>query len=76
MNSSFSQTFSFLSIVYRYIIQDTVEMKIDKIRSERQSQECEEDEESSSMKKKKKCLSAGGVDGGFDEMELKDLLNG
>jgi hypothetical protein len=51
-------------------------MKIDKIRSERQSQECEEDEESSSTKKKNKCLSAGGVDGGFDEMELKDLLNG
>ena len=50
-------------------------MKIDKIRSERQSQEYEEDRESSPTKKKK-CLSAGGVDGGFDEIELKDLLNG
>jgi hypothetical protein len=49
-------------------------MKIDKIRSERQSQEYEEDKESSPTKKK--CLSAGGVDGGFDEIELKDLLNG
>lgn len=51
-------------------------MKIDKIRSDRQSQEYEEDKESSPTKKKKKCLSAGGVDGGFDEIELKDLLNG
>lgn len=60
---------------YRYIIQDTVEIKIDKIRSERQIQECTEDEEPSSQKKQKS-LSAGGVDGGFDEIELKDLLNG
>lgn len=52
-----------------------MEIKIDKIRSERQIQECTEDEEPSSQKKQKS-LSAGGVDGGFDEIELKDLLNG
>lgn len=67
-------TFYTLIALYRYIIDDTVEVKIDRLRSERQSHEGEDEE--LDHPKSNKCLSAGGVDGGFDELELKDLLSG
>jgi len=57
--------------IHRYVIKDTIEIKIDRLRAERQSREGEEEE---TAKKAKETLRAGGLDGGFNETELQDLL--
>lgn len=57
--------------IHRYIIEDTIEVNIDKLRVERK---CHDGEEEDFTMKKKQTLSAGGLDGGFDENELKTLL--
>mmetsp|Transcript_26016 Transcript_26016/g.60387 ORF Transcript_26016/g.60387 Transcript_26016/m.60387 type:complete len:147 (-) Transcript_26016:57-497(-) len=57
--------------VHRYLIQDTIEMKIDKIRMERQEDQLED---SILESKRKHDVSAGGIDGGFSEKEIQDIL--
>mmetsp|Transcript_1662 Transcript_1662/g.3040 ORF Transcript_1662/g.3040 Transcript_1662/m.3040 type:complete len:98 (-) Transcript_1662:13-306(-) len=57
--------------IHRYIIEDTIEVNIDRLRVERQ---CHDGEEEDFAMKKNQTLSAGGLDGGFDENELKTLL--
>jgi hypothetical protein len=53
------------------LIDQTIEMKIDKLRMDHQEDQLED-----SMSSGKQCLiSAGGIDGGFrSEEELMDLL--
>jgi SNF2 family DNA or RNA helicase len=58
------------TFVHRYLIQDTVEEKIDKLRMERQEIHFEDD----LREQKKHCIKGGGIDGGFDELELRQLF--
>jgi hypothetical protein len=58
------------TFVHRYLIQDTVEEKIDKLRMERQEIHFEND----LREQKKHCIKGGGIDGGFDELELRQLF--
>ncbi len=60
--------------VHRYIVEGTIEEKIDKIRAERQSHDGEEEEDARMNKNHHETLQAGGVDGGFNETELQELL--
>eukprot|EP00978_Attheya_sp_CCMP212_P022650 scaffold67905_cov34-Attheya_sp.AAC.1 len=53
-----------------YIVEDTIEMKIDKLRMERQENHFEDDVEEQA----KHGMKAGGIDGGLSEAELRDLL--
>jgi SNF2 family DNA or RNA helicase len=59
------------TFIHRYIIEDTIEVKIDRLRAERQSHDGEEEDIESS---KNDILRAGGLDGGFHENELQELL--
>lgn len=56
--------------VHRYIIKDTIEEKIDKLRMERQNQLDKE-----IVKERNSQINAGGIDGGFNANELKEILN-
>ena len=56
--------------VHRYIIKDTIEEKIDKLRMERQNQLDKEIVEERNGE-----INADGIDGGFDTNELKEILN-
>ena len=58
--------------VHRYIVADTVEEKIDAIRMERQENHFEDD----LQEQKKHSIKGGGIDGGFDMSELKQLFAG
>jgi E3 ubiquitin-protein ligase SHPRH len=57
--------------VHRYLIEGTIEVKIDNIRVEREEDQLED---SISETKKEHDISAGGIDGGFTEAELQDIL--
>lgn len=56
--------------VHRYIVEDTVEVKIDAIRMERQENHFEDD----LQEQKKHSIKGGGIDGGFDISELEQLF--
>lgn len=59
--------------VHRYLIEDTIEMKIDKLRAEHQEEDQLED--SINESKKPGTIRAGGIDGGFrSEQELLSVL--
>lgn len=59
--------------VHRYLMKNTIEMKIDKLREEHQQDE-EAIEESLNVGRKA-AINAGGIDGGFgSEQEVMDLL--
>ena len=60
------------TFIHRYIIEDTIEVKIDKLRAERQSHDGEEEEMSDN--KNSEILRAGGLDGGFNKIVLEELL--
>jgi len=60
--------------IHRYIIEDTIEVKIDRLRAERQSHDGEEEEEDAIKANSETTLRAGGLDGGFNENELQELL--
>ena len=62
---------SYKTYVHRYIVQDTVEVSIDKLRMERQITHYEND----IHEQKKHPIQAGGIDGGFSRGELEDLLH-
>jgi SNF2 family DNA or RNA helicase len=58
--------------VWRYLIKDTIEIKIDKIRMEHQEDQLED----AISEGRKLCIKAGGIDGGFrSQEELMDILN-
>jgi len=59
------------TFIHRYIIKDTIEVKIDRLRGERQIHEGEAEE---THDKESTILRAGGLDGGFNENELQELL--
>jgi SNF2 family DNA or RNA helicase len=59
--------------IHRYIIEDTIEVKIDRLRAERQSHDGEEEEDAIKANSET-TLRAGGLDGGFNENELQELL--
>ncbi len=59
------------TFVHRYLIKETIEEKINRIRIFRQVHEPDE----ASRRRSDYMISAGGVDGGFDVDELKDLLS-
>jgi len=57
--------------VHRYLIEGTIEVKIDKLRVEHQEDQLED----SINEAKKSTIRAGGVDGGFrSQEELLDIL--
>ena len=57
--------------VWRYIVQDSVEVKIDKLRTEHQEDQLED----LISDGKKSMIKAGGIDGGFQsQQELLDIL--
>ena len=59
------------TVVHRYLIEGTIEMKIDQLRM---SHSAEEVEDSLSVVKRSR-INAGGIDGGFaSPSELLDLL--
>ena len=60
--------------VHRYIIEDTIEIKIDKLRMERQENPIEDSIIKNDKKKITNTISAGGLDGSFSQNELRDLL--
>jgi len=60
------------TFIHRYIIEGTIEVKIDRLREERQSHEG--DEEETTENKGGGMLRAGGLDGGFNGTELQNLL--
>ena len=57
--------------VHRYIIENTIETKIDKLRMDRQENNFEDD----LKEQKKHDIKAGGIDGGFDLSELHQLFS-
>jgi len=57
------------TFVHRFIIKNTVEEKIDKLRIFRQEQAMDDD-----FDERRRTVRAGGFDGGFDQEELQDLL--
>ena len=58
--------------VHRYIIHDTIEEQIDKLRQERQESRLEEDV---TKKKDGFIIGAGGIDGGLSHKELYEILH-
>lgn len=58
--------------VHRYLIEDTIEIKIDKLRAERQAEDQLED--SINDARQKHDVGGGGIDGGFTHGELHELL--
>ena len=59
------------TFVHRYLIEDTIEMKIDRIRAEHQDEQIED----AIHEGKKSGIRAGGIDGGFQSHEeLLDML--
>lgn len=58
------------TFVHRYIVKNTVEEKFDRIRMERQENHFEDD----LQEQKKHSIKGGGIDGGFDESELRQLF--
>jgi E3 ubiquitin-protein ligase SHPRH len=58
--------------VHRYIVEDTIEVKIDALRME--MQENHEEDELGLVTKDYAKISAGGIDGGFSASQLKDIL--
>ena len=58
--------------VHRYLVQGTIEMKIDKLRVDRGNAEVEASLEDSLSNAKHSAFKIGGIDGGFNE--IKDLL--
>ena len=56
--------------VHRYIMINTIEEKIDKIRMERAENHFEDD----LVEQQKHSITGGGIDGGFDESELRQLF--
>ena len=58
--------------VHRYLVQGTIEMKIDKLRADRGNAEVEASLEDSLSNAKHSAFKIGGIDGGFNE--IKDLL--
>lgn len=57
--------------VHRYLIENTIEVKIDKLRMERQEDQIED----SVNESKKTAFNAGGIDGGFNsQTELLEIL--
>jgi len=58
------------TFVHRYIVANTVEEKIDRIRVERQENHFEDD----LQEQKKHSIKGGGIDGGFNESELQELF--
>ena len=57
--------------VHRFLIEDTIEVKIDKLRVERQEDQLED---SINEARQKHDIEGGGIDGGFSREELQDLL--
>ena len=67
--------------VHRYVVKDTIEVKIDEIRKERQATDGDENENEADggnlevrLYDYKGKIQAGGIDGGFTEDELQDIL--
>jgi len=73
--------------VHRYVMEDTIEVKIDEIRKERQAIDDDDDKidmdgknsrnsntQSTDYVNGKGKIRAGGIDGGFTEDELQDIL--
>ena len=58
------------TFVHRYIVSNTIEEKIDAIRIERQENHFEDD----LQEQQKHSIKGGGIDGGFDEFELRQLF--
>jgi E3 ubiquitin-protein ligase SHPRH len=58
--------------VHRYLIQNTIEMKIDKMRLESLDDEVED---ALNESRKKHAVSAGGIDGGFSHEQLREILH-
>jgi len=58
------------TFVHRYIVENTIEEKIDAIRIERQENHFENDIE----EQQRHSIKGGGLDGGFDESELRQLF--
>lgn len=58
------------TFVHRYIVENTIEEKIDVIRIERQENHFENDIE----EQQRHAIKGGGLDGGFDESELRQLF--
>ena len=58
--------------VHRYIIEDTIEVKIDALRMEKQ--ETHEEDDLGPVSRKNETISAGGIDGGFSASELQEIL--
>ena len=58
--------------VHRYLIEDTIEIKIDKLRVDRQ--ETDEIEDAINDARRKHDIAGGGIDGGFSQGELQELL--
>ena len=56
--------------MHRYIVESTIEEKIDAIRIERQENHFENDIE----EQQRHSIKGGGLDGGFDEGELRQLF--
>ena len=56
--------------LHRYVVDNTVEVNIDKIRMERQSNHFEDD----ILEQQKHSIKGGGIDGGFDVSELHQLF--
>lgn len=59
--------------VHRYIMEDTIEVKVDALRMEMQETH-EEDELGGLVTKDSAKISAGGIDGGFSASQLKEIL--
>lgn len=57
--------------VHRYIVRNTIEEKIDKLRMERQEHQMDEEEVDN---KNNQVVRAGGIDGGFSQDELHEML--
>jgi E3 ubiquitin-protein ligase SHPRH len=58
--------------IHRYLIEDTIEIKIDKLRVDRQAEDQLED--SITDARRKHDIAGGGIDGGFSQGELHELL--
>jgi len=58
--------------VHRYVVEGTIEEKIDRMRMESQDDELEDALHES---RKKHEVSAGGIDGGFSHEQLQDILH-
>ena len=62
------------TFVHRYLIEDTIEMKIDKIRVERHENNPDDDDMSLKKTKTDAVCGGGGFDGDFNQSELQELL--